>query len=135
MTAENPLLTLPTHHSLLEVQVDHVPVTALIDTGAHLSIMSASLRCRLQKIMTPSTTQAIRVADGGTVPVIGMCTARVSIAGRHAVVLFAVLACCPHDLILGLDFLSAHSALIVRLVPSALIYQSLPTTLQSPPAA
>ncbi|KAH8025874.1 hypothetical protein HPB51_013579 [Rhipicephalus microplus] len=33
MTAENPLLTLPTHHSLLEVQVDHVPVTALINTG------------------------------------------------------------------------------------------------------
>lgn len=118
----NPLLTLPTHHSLLEVKVDNVPVTALIDTGAHLSIMSAPLRRRLQKIMTPSTTQTIRVADGGAVQVIGMCTARVSIAGRHTVVLFAVLAHCPHDLILGLDFLSAHSAELIVLKHSVSIF-------------
>ncbi|KAH8019632.1 hypothetical protein HPB51_020437 [Rhipicephalus microplus] len=40
MTAENPLLTLPMHHSLLEVQVDPVPVTALIDTGASPTMRS-----------------------------------------------------------------------------------------------
>lgn len=74
--------------------------------------MSANLCRRLRKVITPPTTRAVRVADGGTVAVAGMCTARVGIAGHHIPVLFMVLASCPHDLILGMDFLSTHSALI-----------------------
>lgn len=111
-TPPNPLLTLPTHLNLLDVQVDGVSVSALIDTGAHVSVMSADLRNRLKKILTPPTTPVVRVADGGTAPVIGMCAARVSFADRSTIVLFTVIAHCPHDIILGLDFLSAHSALI-----------------------
>lgn len=103
---------MPTNQNLLDVDVDGYPVTALIDTGAHISIMSAAFRRRLRKLLTPASACVVRVADGGTVPIVGMCTARVSIAGRHTPVLFTVLAHCPHDLILGLDFLSAHSALI-----------------------
>lgn len=41
-----------------------------------------------------------------------MCTARVTIDDRPISVLFHVLPQCPHDLILGLDFLGEHSALI-----------------------
>ncbi|KAK8756781.1 hypothetical protein V5799_000517 [Amblyomma americanum] len=74
--------------------------------------MNARLRRRLRKVLTPAPSTVVRVADGGMSIVVGMCTARVSIAGRHTSVLFTVLEHCPHDIILGLDFLTDHSALI-----------------------
>lgn len=105
-------MTLCTRKNLLEVQVDDIDVTALIDTGAHMSIMSSELRRRLRKVLTPPTSRVVRVADGSTPTVAGMCAARVTIAGRQTVVLFTVLDQCSHDVILGLDFLADHSALI-----------------------
>lgn len=105
-------MTLPTRGNLLDIEVDGVPVTSLVDTGAQLSVMSAALRRRLKKVLTPAVPCTVRVADGSTSPVLGMCTARVTIAGHYSVVLFIVLEHCPHDLILGLDFLSKHSAQI-----------------------
>lgn len=104
-------MTLPTEDNLLAVEIDGVPVNALIDTGAHISVMSAQLRSRLRKVLTPALSH-VRVADGGTSAVAGMCTARVSIAGHPVTVMFFVLDKCPHDVILGRDFLSDHSALI-----------------------
>lgn len=74
--------------------------------------MSNHLRRRLKKVLTPAATGIIRVADGRSPAVIGMCTARITIAGHHISVLFTVLEQCPNDVILGLDFLSAHAALI-----------------------
>lgn len=109
---ENPLLTLTTDKNLLDVEVDGLPVTALIDTGAHISILSSDLRARLNKVLTPPESLFVRVASGATPAVLGMCTARVRFADRQTSVLFHVLAHCPHDVILGLDFLSDHSAVI-----------------------
>lgn len=86
-------------------------MSALIDTGAQVSVMSAQLRSRLRKVLTPATS-CVRVADGGTAAIAGMCTARVTIAGHDKSVLFPVLYRSTHDLILGQDFLSDHSALI-----------------------
>lgn len=153
---ENPLLTLPTRDNLLEVEVDGMPVRALVDTGATISVISAKLCSRLHKVLTPALSH-VKVADGGTPTISGMCTARVTIAGRTVPVLFAVLQNCPYDVILGLDFLSDHSALIdcstgflslelpsmpltddtlpprlcsathIRLVPQAITYVSLTT--------
>lgn len=111
-SSTNPLLTLPTDHSLLDVQLDGVAVTAAVVPEAPLSMMSATLRRRLKKILTPSTTPAIRVADGGTVDVVGMCTACVGIGGHHTAAPFDVLAHYTRDLILGLDFLLTRSASI-----------------------
>lgn len=105
-------MTLPTTRNLLNVTLDNVPVRALIDTGAHVSIMSAALRRRLKKVLTPALNRAVRVADGGTAAIIGMCSARVTIADRSTAVLFTVIENCPHEVILGMDFLTAHSALI-----------------------
>lgn len=105
-------MTLHTNKNLVDVHVDGISLSALVDTGAHVSIISVHLCRRLRKVLTPPATEAVRVADGGTVPVIGMCTARIRIADRYIPVLFTVLQNCPHDLILGMDFLSTHSALI-----------------------
>lgn len=110
-TAVNPL-SVPTKRNIIDVKVDGVPVQALVDTGAHISVMSASLRRRLKKVLTPAAAQVLRVADGGVLVVLGMCTVRLSIAGRPTSVLLAVIDNCPHDVILGLDFLSNHYALI-----------------------
>ncbi|XP_049273509.1 uncharacterized protein LOC125759160 [Rhipicephalus sanguineus] len=74
--------------------------------------MSSHLRSRLKKVLTPAVSPTVRVADGSRTSVLGMCTARVTVAGHHTSVLFAVLDACPHDVILGIDFLTAHSALI-----------------------
>lgn len=92
--------------------MDDAHVVALVDTGAHISVMNSELRRRLKKVLTPPTVPLIQVADDGTFPVLGMCSARISVANRSTAVLFAVLERCCHDLILGMDFLSAHSALI-----------------------
>lgn len=40
---EIPLLTLPGHHNLINVDVDGIAVTALIDTGAHILVMNSNL--------------------------------------------------------------------------------------------
>lgn len=105
----NPLQT--ARPNLLDITVDSVPVRALIDTGAHISVMSADFRRRLRKVLTPATSR-VRVADGGTPTVDGLCTARVTIAGHSTPVQFTVLSSCAHHIILGLDFLADHSALI-----------------------
>ena len=110
--SSNPPLTIPTRRNTLQILVVDVTVTALIDTGAQISVMSAALRKKLRKVLTPPVQCAVIVADGSTSTVLGMCTSRVCIAGRQTIVLFTVLAQCPHDVILGLDFLSTHSALI-----------------------
>lgn len=74
--------------------------------------MSSDLRRRLRKVLTPAPLRVVRVADGRTPAVAGLCTARVRIADHTTPVMFTVLDTCPHDLILGLDFLSEHAALI-----------------------
>lgn len=74
--------------------------------------MSSDLRRRLQKVLTPAIAPTVRTADGSTPAVLGMCTARLTISEHQTSVLFAVLENCPHDLILGLDFLTSHAALI-----------------------
>lgn len=107
-----PLLTPAARPNLVEIFVDDVPVQALIDTGAQVSVMRSDLRSRLRKVLTPAESPAVRVANGSTTAVMGMCAARVTIAGRPVLVLFTVLAECPHEVILGIDFLTAHSALI-----------------------
>lgn len=74
--------------------------------------MSSSLRRRLRKVLTPAPSRILRVADGGMTSVAGLCTARVELAGHAIPVTFAVLETCPHDVIIGLDFLADHAALI-----------------------
>lgn len=113
------------------MKVDGVPVRALIDTGAHISVISANLRTRLRKVLTPAVSH-IQVADGGTPAIAGMCTCRVSIADHDITVVFFVLENCPHDVILGRDFLTEHAALID--CSTGLLRLELPTSANpSPP--
>lgn len=128
---QNPRLAVLARRNLLAIHIDGVPVRALIDTGAQVSVMSSHLCRRLRKVLTPAPTAVLRVADGGTPPIIGLCTARVTISGHHTPVLFTVLDNCPHEVILGLDFLSDHSALID--CATSVVQLELPLSPESPP--
>lgn len=109
---ENPPLSPRTRHNVIDVHVDGVPVTTLINTAAQMPVLSSTLHCRLHKVLTPALSAVIHAADAGTPAVVGMCTTHLSITSRHTSILFIVLSQCPHNLIVGTDFLSAHLALI-----------------------
>lgn len=81
--------------NLLEVHIDDVPLTALLDTEAHISAMSSDLRHRLRKIFTPSTLRVVRVADRQMPAVDGLYTARGTIADHTLAAMFTVLHTCP----------------------------------------
>lgn len=94
------------------VHIDGISALALVDTGAAISIMREDLRRRLRKVLTPPDTKTLRGADGGIISPHGMCGARLIVNNKTTFILFTVLITCPHEIILGWDFLSSHSALI-----------------------
>lgn len=102
----------------MEVVVEGIPVEALVDTGASISIIHADLCSRLRKVRTPYVGPALRGADKNAIQPSGQCTARVFIEGIRHHILFAVLAPCAHQMILGWDFLSSASAIISCRAPS-----------------
>lgn len=101
-----------TVHNQLRVSIDGIAIYALIDTGAAISIMREDLRQRLHKVLTPPDSTSLRGADGHLISSLGMCGARIALEDKKTFVLFTVIQTCPHALILGWDFLSAHAALI-----------------------
>lgn len=101
------LFTLPTRRNVVNVEIDSLYVPALVDTEAHISVMSNQLRCHLKKILAPVASRVIKIADGAAPIILGMCTAQITVAGCNTSVLFAVLEWCFHDLISSLGFCQA----------------------------
>lgn len=64
-TSEIPLLTLGGHHNLIDVEVDGIPVIALIDTGAHILIINSNFHTHPKKVLTLTLRTVVHVADGG----------------------------------------------------------------------
>lgn len=52
---------------MIRVYVEGVPVDALVDTGAALSVMNAHLCSRLKKVMTPYDGLTLVAAEGNTI--------------------------------------------------------------------
>ncbi|XP_077508532.1 uncharacterized protein LOC144119896 [Amblyomma americanum] len=96
----------------IPVLVDTKKVSALVDTGADYSILSGRLATTLKKVTTPWKGPDIRTAGGHVVAPLGMCTARVTVRGCTFVATFLVLRECSRDVILGIDFLREHGAII-----------------------
>lgn len=96
----------------LVVFIDGHEVLSLIDTGADYSIISQTLADRLKKVKMPWSGLQIRTAGGHLMTPAGKCTARISIGDSNFVGSFVVLAECCRDLILGMDFLREHKAVI-----------------------
>lgn len=98
--------------NLLSVYAEGVPVEALVDTGAAISIIRADFCSRLRKVMTPYCGPSLRAATNAVLRPIAQCTVRVFIDGIRHHIVFAVFPECSHEVILGWDFLSSASAAI-----------------------
>lgn len=57
------------------MELDGVPVSALINTGSQLSVMSAHVCRRIREVLTPASSTGIHVTDVNTSCVLGMYTA------------------------------------------------------------
>lgn len=79
---QSPLTTLPPRRNLIDVKVDGVLIATPVDTGAQISVMCSDLRHRVNKVLKPPTLLTVRVVDDGTLPVLGMCSVRLSVADR-----------------------------------------------------
>ena len=94
------------------ITVDGIPVTAVIDSGSALTLISAclfrSIKQTGERVIRPWTRGAIQSANGscslptGTVDVLVRLG---PIAVKHAAVVFEGL---PFHTILGVDFMGAH---------------------------
>ena len=92
--------------------IDGHNVTALVDTGADYSVVSGPFAAKLNKVKTAWEGPEIRTAGGHLITPTGICTARITIDGQTYPVSFVVLQRCSRDVILGMDFLSQHGAVI-----------------------
>lgn len=99
---ENPLLTVPPRPKRLDIAVDGVCVRALVDSGVKISVITSDLCLRLKTIPNPFPSCVLGVADGSTLPVLGTCTALVTIGNWQIFVFIHVLPHSPHDIIVGL---------------------------------
>lgn len=92
--------------------IEGIPVQALIDTGAAVSVLSEALCRKLRKVTIPLSGLSLRTATAHHVNPSMTCTARLIIQGVLYVVEFIVFPHCSHDVILGWDFLSTHHAVV-----------------------
>ncbi|KAK8777518.1 hypothetical protein V5799_029140 [Amblyomma americanum] len=96
----------------LEVTIDGRKVTALVDTGADYSVMNGTFAAQLRKVTTAWDGPQIRTAGGHLITPSGQCTARVTVKGHTYPATFVVLPQCSREVILGMDFLNEHQAII-----------------------
>lgn len=84
-----------------------------MDTGADYSVISAELVAELRKVITPwEHGLNLRSAGGHLLTPIGRCTARLQIPESTFVASFIMLRECSRKVILGMDFLREHGAVI-----------------------
>ncbi|MBS2634115.1 retroviral-like aspartic protease, partial [Salmonella enterica subsp. enterica serovar 1,4,[5],12:i:-] len=96
--------------------VDGVRTSALVDTGAAVSVMDAKLSRLLRKVTTPLSGLSLRTASAQSIHPTAVCTARVIIQDALYAVEFIIISSCSHDVILGWDFLARHAA-VIRCAP------------------
>lgn len=98
--------------NIISIRIDRLEVYALVDTGAAVTVMSESLRRKLNKVVTPWSVKYLRSVGQHLLTPIGLCTARVALENQVVPVEFVILNSCTYDVILGLDFLRSNGALI-----------------------
>lgn len=91
--------------NLLHIDIDGNPTSALVDTGATVSVISRRFCRQLRKVVTPSFGCVLQGAGRSLLNPVGTCTARVTIRETTFPVIFTVLEHCIHDVILGFDVL------------------------------
>lgn len=98
----------------ISVVIDGLCATALVDTGATISVMSNFFKDRIgRKVMFPwHESTRFRGVGGEILHPLGICTVNVLLAERVFPTEFLVLQRCTHDVILGIDFLQECGAFV-----------------------
>ncbi|UYV69751.1 hypothetical protein LAZ67_7000606 [Cordylochernes scorpioides] len=96
----------------VEIIIDDIAFSALVDSGSSFSVISDGLRRQLKKTMFKDSGMTLKVADGKNVTSIGRCTISLSINGLEQPLEFIVLPNSNPSIILGWDFLEASNAVI-----------------------
>ncbi|UYV79612.1 hypothetical protein LAZ67_18000031, partial [Cordylochernes scorpioides] len=96
----------------VEIIIDDIAFSALVDSGSSFSVISDGLRRQLKKTMFKESGMTLKVADGKNVTSIGRCTISLSINGLEQPLEFIVLPNSNPSIILGWDFLEASNAVI-----------------------
>lgn len=98
--------------SNLNVIIDGLDATALIDTSADYCVLSGKLFRRLRKVMTRYDGSPIRTAGSHLIMPTGGYAARVKMHGETCPLKFIVLQDCSRDIIIGMDFLCEYIAVM-----------------------
>ncbi|UYV63719.1 hypothetical protein LAZ67_2005417 [Cordylochernes scorpioides] len=97
----------------VEIIIDDIAFSALVDSGSSFSVISDGLRRQLKKTMFKEDSgMTLKVADGKNVTSIGRCTISLSINGLEQPLEFIVLPNINPSIILGWDFLETSNAVI-----------------------
>ncbi|UYV63096.1 hypothetical protein LAZ67_2003113 [Cordylochernes scorpioides] len=96
----------------VEIIIDDIAFSALVDSGSSFSVISDRLRRQLKNTMFKDSGMTLKVADGKNVTSIGRCTISLSINGLEQPLEFIVLPNSNPSIILGWDFLEASNAVI-----------------------
>lgn len=98
----------------VRVFVDDVPVMALVDTGATISVMSACFKDTLGRKVLFKWNQASKFCgvSGEALHPVGVCQADVFLGGRVIPTEFVIIPQATHDVILGMDFLRECGATV-----------------------
>ena len=98
----------------IRVFIDGFCASALVDTGATISVMSISFKNRIgRKVMFSwGESTRFRGVGGEVLHPVGVCAVNVLLAGKVFPTEFLVLQRCTHDVILGIDFLQECGAFV-----------------------
>jgi RNase H-like domain found in reverse transcriptase/Reverse transcriptase (RNA-dependent DNA polymerase)/gag-polyprotein putative aspartyl protease len=104
----------PPSSMIFHAKVAGTQLRALMDTGATESFMDNACRMRMGLPLQPCSHPHVTFADKSTAPLVGQCTVPLRLGALRAHVTCMVLdnLSHAHDLILGMPFLTTHSAVI-----------------------
>ena len=100
----------------LDVNIGGLIVRGLLDTGANITACSVSLYQRLskmnnQKLLPPKVACATTVS-GAALAILGVTYVRAKIGKKMYKIRFQVIEGLAQDLVLGIDFLKQHDAIV-----------------------
>ena len=101
----------------MPLSVKHVKISALLDSGSTINIMSYELFSSLPKhsctpIVTCCTDNEIVVANGQKVDIVGTSFVKIRVpSGKHSIPVY-ILRSTSHPLILGTEYLTSHKIVL-----------------------
>ena len=103
---------------MCQIQIGHIPCSALIDTGADISVMSLNMLKKLQLqmrvTMRPIRSRNVFSVSGQDLKLLGEIDLILTVAGKKCPAKITILEKSSQDLILGTDFIHRHGVNVLH---------------------